>query len=79
MFYVYILQSMKDDSLYKGVTENLLQRLHDHNTGSAKYSSSKRPYKLLWYCAFHDKIKALQFEKYLKHGSGHEFTKKHFL
>jgi len=79
MYFVYILKSKKDGSLYKGMTENLEQRLNDHNFGSGKYSSTKRPYELHWYCAFKDKSKALKFEKYLKHGSGHAFTKKHLI
>jgi putative endonuclease len=79
MFYVYILQSLKDQSYYIGITENLKLRLSDHNSGSARYSSSKRPYKLVWYCAFSDKKKALLFEKYIKSGSGFAFRNKHFL
>ena len=79
MYYVYILKSKKDESLYKGVTQNLKQRVEDHNNGSAKYSSSKKPYELIWYCCFKNKTKALEFEKYLKHGSGHAFTKRHLL
>lgn len=79
MYYVYIIQSKKDNSYYKGITEDVEQRLNEHNSGSSKYSSSKKPYKLIWYCAFLSKEKALQFEKYLKHGSGHAFTKKHLI
>ena len=79
MYYVYVIKSERDGSYYKGATENLKQRFQDHNTGSTRYSSSKRPYKLVWFCAFPNKTKALKFEKYLKHGSGHAFTKKHLL
>ncbi|HET8575342.1 MAG TPA: GIY-YIG nuclease family protein [Candidatus Paceibacterota bacterium] len=79
MYYVYILRSEKDQSLYKGSTQNLSKRIEDHNNGSARYSSSKKPYKLVWYCAFQNKPKAVAFEKYLKHGSGHAFTTKHLL
>jgi len=31
---------------------------------------------LVWYCAFGDKFKALEFEKYLKSHSGRAFGKK---
>ena len=79
MFYVYILISKKDGSLYKGLTKNLKKRLTEHNSGKSVYSSSKRPYELIWYCAFTSKKKALDFERYLKHGSGHAFTKKHLV
>lgn len=68
-----------DGSLYIGSTENIKRRFIEHNNGSSKYSSTKRPYKLIWYCTFPNKTKALIFEKYLKHGSGHAFTKKHLI
>jgi predicted GIY-YIG superfamily endonuclease len=79
MFYVYILISKKDGSLYKGLTKNLKKRLTEHNSGKAVYSSSKRPYDLIWYCAFTSKKKALDFERYLKHGSGFAFTNRHLI
>lgn len=79
MYKVYILESLKDGSKYVGVTENVSKRLIEHNSGSAKYSNSKRPYKLVWYCVFKNKTKALQFEKYLKQGSGFAFARKHLI
>jgi len=79
MHYVYILQSEKDKSRYIGITFDLKRRIKEHNSGNAKYSSSKRPYKLIWYCAFINKIKAYGFEKYLKSSSGYAFTNKRFL
>ena len=79
MYYVYILQSKKDRSRYVGVTTDLRRRLQEHNSGSAKYSSSKRPYKLIWCCIFANKERAYDFEKYLKSSSGYAFTKKHLL
>lgn len=76
MYYVYILQSEKDQSYYTGFTEDLQARLKDHNAHGNTYSSIKAPYHLTWYCAFLDKKKALDFEKYLKQGSGHAFARK---
>jgi len=77
MYKVYILESLKDGTRYVGTTTNVEKRLVEHNSGSAKYSRSKKPYKLVWYCAFSNKTRALQFEKYLKQGSGFAFAKKH--
>ncbi|KKW45971.1 hypothetical protein A3C21_03175 [Candidatus Kaiserbacteria bacterium RIFCSPHIGHO2_02_FULL_59_21] len=79
MYFVYILRSQKDKSLYVGSTENIKLRLAEHNNGKAKYSSSKRPYVLKWFCAFPNKTMALKFEKYLKQGSGFAFARKHLL
>jgi len=79
MFYVYILKSQKDNSLYFGSTENVKDRVKEHNSGKSTYSKTKKPYSLIWFCAFSNKTKAMIFEKYLKHGSGHAFTKKHLI
>jgi len=76
MYYVYILQSKKDKSYYTGVTEDLKERIKEHNWHLSKYSSSKAPLELVWYCAFKNKKKAYDFEKYLKSGSGFAFARK---
>ena len=76
MNYVYILQSKKDSSFYIGSTQNLKKRFDEHNSGQAKYSSTKAPFIIKWYCAFPNKIQALDFEKYLKQGSGFAFARK---
>ena len=79
MYYVYIIQSKKDKSYYTGLTENLKRRLTEHNQGSVRFTLSKRPYMLVWYSAFLSKEKALEFEKYLKVGSGFAFARKRLL
>jgi len=79
MHYVYILKSEKDGSLYKGSTSDIKKRLAEHNSGNSKYSSSKKPFKLIWYGAFLTKKQALEFEIYIKSGSGHAFTNKHLI
>jgi putative endonuclease len=80
MHIVYILQSQKDKSYYVGYTfDNVQKRINQHNSHSNKYSSSKAPFELIWYCVFNDKNKALKFEKYLKQGSGFAFRNKHLI
>jgi putative endonuclease len=79
MYYVYILQSQKDKSYYTGTTEDLKQRIKNHNWHLAKYSSTKTPFVLVWFCGFRDKRKSLDFEKYLKSGSGFAFRNKHLI
>lgn len=78
MYYVYILQSQKDESYYVGATENLKERIKDHNWHTVKTTKFKDP-KLVWYCCFKDKQKAYDFEKYLKSGSGFVFRNKHLI
>lgn len=79
MKFVYIIQSEKDESYYVGITENIEKRLEEHNSGSSKYSSVKRPYKMIWYCGFQNNEKAYEFERYLKAGSGMAFRNRHLI
>ena len=79
MYYIYILQSQKDESFYTGTTGNLKERLKDHKWHNVKTTKSKAPYKLVWYCVFTEKQKAYDFEKYLKSGSGFAFRNKHLV
>ena len=79
MKFVYIIQSVKDKSYYVGITGDVDKRVKAHNSGSSKYSSVKKPFKLVWYCGFPNEKKAYEFEKYLKAGSGMAFRNKHLI
>lgn len=78
MHYVYIIQSIDDaDQYYTGVTNNIENRLTDHNSLKSKHTSKYAPWRLISYHYFEDEQVALRFEKYLKSGSGRAFAKKH--
>lgn len=77
MWYVYIIKSVSHpDQEYTGASEDLKQRVADHNAGKSTHTAKFAPWELVWYCAFPDKYKALEFEKYLKSHSGRAFAKK---
>ncbi|NKF32880.1 GIY-YIG nuclease family protein, partial [Pseudomonas sp. BGM005] len=57
-------------------TADLKQRLSAHNAGKSTRTAKFAPWNLLWYCAFPDKHKALEFERYLKSHSGRAFAGK---
>ena len=76
-FYVYILQSLKDESLYIGYSHDLRRRFKEHNEGKSKATKPFRPYKLIAYESFLDERDAKDREIYLKSGSGRAFLKKH--
>ena len=59
-FYVYILQSLKDNSFYTGYSSNLLNRVREHNFGSTRYTSHKRPWELIYSEEFDNKRDALK-------------------
>ncbi|MDX2112395.1 MAG: GIY-YIG nuclease family protein [Alphaproteobacteria bacterium] len=80
MWYVYIIRSINfPDQLYYGVSEDLKTRLKDHNAGKSTHTAKFIPWELVWYCAFPNKHKALEFEKYLKSHSGRAFAAKRLL
>ena len=77
MWYVYILRSQASpEQEYVGATADLKGRFASHNAGKSPHTSKYRPWSLVWYSAFPDKQKALQFEKYLKSHSSRAFSKK---
>jgi len=79
MFYVYLIKSKNyPDQKYVGHTDNLKERLETHNSGGSIHTKQHRPWKLVMFFAFEDKLKATAFEKYLKSGAGRAFAKKRF-
>jgi putative endonuclease len=76
MFYVYLLQSLKDSKLYIGSTADLKRRLNEHNRGQSQSTRLGRPWKLIYYEAYLDKRDADGREKFLKGGSGKQFINK---
>ena len=77
MRYVYLLQSEAVvGQRYVGATDNLKQRLAEHNAGKSPHTSKYAPWQLVTYIAFSDERKAEAFERYLKSGSGHAFARK---
>lgn len=50
MYYIYILECA-DSSLYTGITTDLERRLEEHNSSQlwAKYTSARRPVKLVYF------------------------------
>jgi putative endonuclease len=80
MWYVYIIRSRSSPTEeYTGATANLKQRLMDHNAGKSGHTVKYRPWRLAWYCAFPDKFRALELERYLKSHSGRAFAHKRLL
>ena len=77
-YYVYILISEKyNNQKYVGYTINLKARLKKHNAGGCIHTSKYKPWRIETAIAFRSKEKACAFEKYLKSGSGREFTIRH--
>ncbi len=70
---IYILQSLVDQSYYIGYTQNIDQRLVDHNSGKSRYTSKKKPWKLVYQETYSTKGEALKREKFLKNQRNRSF------
>ena len=79
LHHVYILASEQHpDRHYVGSTSDLDARLAAHNAGKVHHTAKHAPWRIETATAFRNKEKATAFERYLKSGSGREFTRRHF-
>jgi len=78
VYYVYILK-LKDKTYYHGSSDDLKQRIKDHQDRTVSSTKNLRPFKLVFYAAFEAKKKAITFEKYLKSSSGFAFRNKRLI
>lgn len=76
--HAYILISADKLHRYVGYTSDLQARLAKHNSGEVSHTAKHGPWEIGTAMAFTSKDKALRFEKYLKPGSGREFSRRHF-
>ena len=75
LHYVHLLESIGDqDRRDVGQTSDLKRRLAEHNAGKSSHTSKFLPWKIVTYMAFSEERKAVEFERYLKSGSGHTFA-----
>ncbi len=66
-YYVYILASERNGTLYIGVTNNLIRRVYEHKTDAVEgFSKRYSTHSLAYYEEFSDINTALSREKQLK-------------
>ena len=66
IFYVYILQSLKDFSFYVGQCDDLDRRMSKHFDGMSKYTSGKRPLRLVYFEVYGSRTAAIKRENEIK-------------
>lgn len=66
MFFVYIIKSEKDGNLYTGYTNDLRKRFKEHNSGLAKSTKFRKPWRLVYYEAYASRQDAEKREENLK-------------
>lgn len=74
-FYVYILQSKKDNNFYTGYTNDLKARVSKHNNGEVNSTKNRRPLKLVYFEGCRNQYDAIHREKYLKTSWGKRYIK----
>lgn len=66
MFYLYVTISKVDGDLYIGSTNDLRERLKDHNAGKVFSTKLRRPLELIYYEAYKSEKDARKREHNLK-------------
>jgi putative endonuclease len=67
LYYVYLLASKKNGTLYIGVTSNLVKRVHEHKYNLVEgFTKKYNVHKLVYYEATEDINSAITREKQLK-------------
>ena len=76
LYYAYVIES-KEGFKYTGMTEDLEERLEQHNDGSLSFWTKRgTDWKLIYNEEFDNKTEALKREKWLKTGVGRDYLKK---
>ena len=71
MYFIYLLQSLKNRNLYIGCTSNLKKRLQIHNGGKSYHTKKYAPWRLVYFEGYISKQDAYGREKSLKlHAQG---------
>jgi len=67
VFYVYLLASRKQGTLYLGVTRDLIRRIYQHREKlTPGFTSRYDVRRLVWFEAYDDPINAITREKEIK-------------
>ncbi len=66
MYFTYILYSNSSLKYYCGSTQNLFNRLQEHNTGETKSIKHGIPWNLIGFIEFNTRTEAMKLEKQIK-------------
>jgi putative endonuclease len=72
-FYLYILESLTDDSFYVGSIQDLRSRIERHNEGGVKSTRAKRPWKIAYFEKHPDRSSTMKREYAVKRRKSKEF------
>jgi putative endonuclease len=75
-WFVYALRSLKDNSLYIGISKNPEKRVETHNKGKTESTRNRRPFVLIYKEGCYSLKVAREKEIEYKSGFGREVLKK---
>ncbi len=74
-YYIYVLQSKKDNNFYTGYTHDIIKRVKEHNEGKVNSTQNRTPLKLVYWEGCLNQKDATNREKYLKSAWGKRYIK----
>jgi putative endonuclease len=75
-YFAYILFSATLNKFYYGHTNNLENRLAEHNRGKERFTKGGIPWKLHYFEVFDSKLEAARRERYFKTIDGYNFLRR---
>ncbi len=76
MYFIYVLESLVDQHLYVGYSDNIKRRLDEHNSGKVLATRNRRPFKVIHLEGFVNQQDATSREKFYKTGWGRTHLKR---
>jgi putative endonuclease len=76
MFYVYILRSDSSGLFYVGHTEDLEQRIQEHEEGRSHYTKGRGPWKSVYVEVFSTRSEAMKRECLIKKRKSRKYIEK---
>ncbi|MCR4275729.1 MAG: GIY-YIG nuclease family protein [Candidatus Wolfebacteria bacterium] len=76
LYYVYVLESIKDGKRYVGFTNDLKKRLSAHQKGEVSSTAHRKPFRLIYFEGCTNIMDTKRREHYLKTTGGRRFLVK---
>ena len=76
MVFVYVIESLIDQTRYTGMAIDPKERLIEHNLGKNRFTKGHRPWEIIFTETFPDWATARVKEKYLKTHAGKKWLEK---
>jgi len=73
---IYVLESIVSGTRYVGMTNNIVRRLREHNSGTMKSTKAFVPWKVIYIEEVDSRLEGRKREKYLKSSAGRRYLQK---